>query len=66
MFQRKQEFDQRQKDFDVVAVSMGTAVPKQKGNKENEEKNKSKAQKVQQQESIIKSVQHVQEVISRD
>ncbi|KAK3100312.1 hypothetical protein FSP39_018028 [Pinctada imbricata] len=44
--QRKQEFDQRQKDFDIAAISMGTAVPKQKGNKDSEDKIKSqKSQK---------------------
>lgn len=42
-FQRKQEFDQRQKEMEI---SMGNAVPKQQKPKEAEEKTKQRVQKV--------------------
>lgn len=42
--QRKQEFDQRQKEMEVAAMSVGNAVPKQKP-KDAEDKTKLKVQK---------------------
>ena len=41
--QRKQEFDQRQKEMEI---SIGNAVPKQQKPKEAEEKTKQRVQKV--------------------